>query len=92
VHCRTFLTKAEADGLLSQGLCQRVTYQNVLVFDENGPIGKTLHFPNECARHKILDMLGDFALSPFDWVGEFDAHCSGHQLNADCVKYLISNS
>ncbi|MCL2303831.1 MAG: UDP-3-O-acyl-N-acetylglucosamine deacetylase [Planctomycetaceae bacterium] len=90
VSCRTFLTKTEADALLSQGLCQRVTYKNVLVFDENGPIGNSLYFPNECARHKVLDMLGDFALSPFELVGEFDAHCSGHQLNADCLTYLIT--
>ena len=89
--CRTFLTKAEADYLLSKGLCQRVTYQNVLVFDESGPIENELHFFNECARHKVLDMLGDLALSPFELIGEFDAHCSGHQLNADCLEYLITN-
>jgi len=91
VNCRTFLTKAEADALLSQGLCQRVTYQNALVFGDNGPIDNVLHYPNECARHKVLDMLGDFALVPFDLIGEFDAHCSGHQLNADCVKFLMTN-
>ena len=89
--CRTFLTKTEADALLSMGLCQRVTYKNVLVFGENGPIDNTLHFANECARHKVLDMLGDFALSPFELIGEFDAHCSGHQLNADCLEYLITH-
>ena len=89
MNCRTFLTKEEAEGLLSMGLCKRVTHKNVLVFDEYGPIGNTLHFPDECARHKVLDMVGDFALAPFDWIGEFDAHCSGHQLNADCVKRIL---
>ncbi len=91
MHCRTFLTKEEADGLLSMGLCKRVTHKNVLVFNDSGPIGNALFHPDECARHKVLDMVGDFALAPFDWIGEFEAHCSGHQLNADCVRKLITN-
>lgn len=92
VRCRTFLLKSEADHLLSLGLCRRVSPREVLVFDENGPIENHLLFENECARHKVLDMVGDFSLLAFDWIGEFYGHFSGHHLNAECVKKLMEHS
>ena len=92
MNCRTFLTKSEADNLVAMGLCRRVTAQNVLVFDENGPMENSVLYQNECARHKVLDMVGDFALAPFDWIGDFDAHFSGHHLNAECVRQLFENT
>ncbi|MDR3110236.1 MAG: UDP-3-O-acyl-N-acetylglucosamine deacetylase [Planctomycetaceae bacterium] len=92
MNCRTFLTKKEADYLLSQGICQRVKPSGLLVFGENGLVDNHLHFENECARHKILDMVGDLALAPCDWVGRFVAHRSGHALNAQCVAELETAS
>lgn len=92
VACRTFLTKAEADQLLDAGLCGRVSTKDVLVFDRDGPIDNQMLFPDECARHKLLDMLGDFALGQCDWVGEFVAFRSGHQMNVDCVKKLLDKT
>ena len=93
MSCRTFLTKAEADFLLDKGLCTRVTPREVLVFgDDQQPIDNTLLFPDECARHKVLDMLGDFAFGGCDWVGEFVAYRSGHHLNIECVKELLQKT
>lgn len=92
VACRTFLTKPEADQLLDAGLCQRVSPKDVLVFDKDGPMENQMLFPEECARHKLLDMLGDFSLGQCDWVGEFVAFRSGHQMNVDCVKMLLDKT
>lgn len=93
MSCRTFLTKAEADHLLEMGLCSRVSPRDVLVFgDDQQPIDNTLLFPDECARHKVLDMLGDFALGGCDWVGEFVAYRSGHHLNVECVQELLGKT
>ena len=92
VACRTFLMKQEADQLLEAGLCSRVTPKDVLVFDHNGPIDNQLLFQDECARHKLLDMLGDFSLGQCDWVGEFVAFRSGHEMNVDCVKTLLDKT
>ena len=86
---RTFLLASEADQLKQQGLGDRVTYQDVLVFDDNGPIDNPLRFVDECARHKTLDMIGDFALSGKDLIGEFTASKSGHRLNSQMVFALI---
>lgn len=88
--CRTFLTLPEANYLREQGICSRVSVKDVLVFDQNGPIDNATIFENECARHKVLDMIGDFSLSPYDWEGEFRATKTGHQQNADALKMLLS--
>jgi UDP-3-O-acyl N-acetylglucosamine deacetylase len=86
---RTFVTKKEADWLQSQGLGKRATSSDLLVFDEHGPIDNTLRYADECVRHKALDLIGDLALSGYDLVGHFVAHCSGHRLNADLVRALL---
>ena len=86
---RTFLLVEEAEQLKQQGLGSRVTYQDVLVFDESGPIDNPLRFTDECARHKALDMIGDFALSGKDLIGEFTASKSGHRLNSQMVFALM---
>ena len=86
---RTFVLIEEAQQLKQQGLGQRVTYQDVLVFDDNGPLDNELRFANECARHKMLDMIGDFSLSGTDLIGKFTASRSGHRLNSQMVFALL---
>lgn len=90
--CRTFLTHTEAQQLLKQGLGKRVSAHDLLVFDEAGPRENHLHFENECARHKVVDLIGDFALANCDWIGTFEAHRSGHALNAACVEQLLTST
>lgn len=89
---RTYVTREEADMLRSHGLGTRATAKDVLVFDHGGPIDNALHFPNECARHKVLDMLGDLSLAGCDWIGEFTGYRSGHQLNAELLRRLLKES
>ena len=87
--CRTFMLKPEADWLLSQGLGKRATLKDLLIFDADGPIDNELRFRDECARHKMLDLVGDLALAGCDLVGSFAAHRSGHRLNAELVRVLL---
>ena len=87
---RTFLLKEEAEWLIAQGLGTRTTSKDLLIFDQNGPIENELRFPDECVRHKVLDLIGDLALAGCDLVGHFVAHRSGHRLNADLVRVLLS--
>ena len=89
---RTFIAKQEADALLAQGLCQRVTPQNVLVLTNTGPLENNFLYENECARHKTLDMIGDFALLGYDLVGTFESFRGGHSLNAECVRQLLDRT
>ena len=59
---RTFVTEREAKELRAAGLGAHLSYQDVLVIGKEGPIENRFRFPDECVRHKILDLLGDFAL------------------------------
>ena len=64
--------------------------RRVLVFGPEGPIDNTLRFPDECVRHKTLDLIGDLALCGCDIVGQIVAYRSGHRLNADLVRALLT--
>ncbi len=86
---RTFLMLQEAEWLRSSGLGTRVTYQDLLVFDDERPIDNRLRFDDECVRHKTLDMVGDLALAGCDVIGHVVAHRSGHRLNAELVAALL---
>lgn len=83
---RTFVLEAEAQGLRAQGYGRRTTARDLLIFGAQGVIDNTLRSADECARHKILDCLGDFSLIGCDLAGCFDAHRSGHALNAELIR------
>ena len=87
---RTFLLRAEAEALRKAGIGARTTEADLLIFGPDGVEGNALRFPDECARHKVLDMVGDFALLGMDVVGHVVAHRSGHLLNAALVRALIA--
>lgn len=87
--CRTFLLASEAEALRSQGLGARVTNRDLLVFDDDGPMDNKLRFPNECARHKALDVLGDLALAGRRLAGRIVACRSGHRLHAELTRQLV---
>lgn len=87
---RTFVLKSEADQMLSAGIGQRVSTQDLIVFGDHGPIDTELRFEDECVRHKTLDMVGDLALSGIDLIGEFEAYRTGHRLNAELVRELLA--
>jgi UDP-3-O-[3-hydroxymyristoyl] N-acetylglucosamine deacetylase / 3-hydroxyacyl-[acyl-carrier-protein] dehydratase len=86
---RTFLLEAEARAMQQAGLGRRLSPADLLIFGPHGPIGNQLRFPDECVRHKILDMVGDLALLGRDLAGHVVAHRSGHLLNAELVRGLL---
>lgn len=48
----------------------------------------TLHFPNEAARHKLLDVIGDLALAGTRIKGKVIANKPGHFVNTQFAKKL----
>lgn len=48
----------------------------------------TLHYPNEAARHKLLDVIGDLALIGTRIKGMVIANKPGHQINTNFAKKL----
>ncbi len=90
--CRTFLLQQEAEIMQAEGLGQRVSSRDLLIFDEHGPIENPLLFPDECVRHKALDLIGDLALVGRPIQGRVVAYKSGHQLNGALAAALVSQS
>lgn len=48
----------------------------------------TLHYPNEAARHKLLDVVGDLALVGIRIKGKVIANKPGHHVNTQFAKKL----
>lgn len=89
---RTFLLRTEAEQFRAAGLGTHLTYQDVLVIGEDGPIENVFRFPNECVRHKILDLLGDLRLAGRPIVGYVYARKSGHSLNHELARRLCEQN
>lgn len=54
----------------------------------------SLHFPDECGRHKLLDLIGDFTLIGTRIKGRVVADKSGHKINtavARIVREMVKN-
>lgn len=88
--CRTFLLEGEAAMLRSQGIGRNVNFGELLVFGPRGPIDNVLHRADEPARHKILDLVGDLALTGFDLAGHVVAYRSGHSLNVELARQILA--
>jgi UDP-3-O-[3-hydroxymyristoyl] N-acetylglucosamine deacetylase/3-hydroxyacyl-[acyl-carrier-protein] dehydratase len=86
---RTFLLEPEAEELRASGFGSHLTHADLLVFGDAGPIDNRLRFPDECVRHKILDVLGDLLLLGRPIVGRIYARKSGHALNHAMVRALL---
>lgn len=87
---RTFVTAEEADRLIAAGLGRHVTRAEILVFGDAGLEENTLRWPDECARHKALDLVGDLQLAGRPVHAVVRACRSGHRLNARFVRALLA--
>ena len=48
----------------------------------------TLHFPDECGRHKLLDLIGDLRLCGGFLRAKIDAYKPGHSINTAAAKIV----
>jgi UDP-3-O-[3-hydroxymyristoyl] N-acetylglucosamine deacetylase/3-hydroxyacyl-[acyl-carrier-protein] dehydratase len=83
---RTFCLKEEAEALRAAGFGKGANFENTVVMGPEGAIQNKLRFEDECARHKVLDLLGDLYLLGSHLRAHVIAIKSGHPLN---VKLLL---
>lgn len=88
VFSRTFVLEAEARAFLAQGMGQRLSFQDLLVYGPNGVIDNQLRADDECVRHKILDCIGDLAMLGCDLSAHVMCRRTGHRQNADLVRAI----
>ncbi len=86
---RTFVFQHEVEALRAAGLGKGANPQNTLVVGPDGPQENTLHWDDELARHKILDLIGDISNAGVDLDAHIIATRSGHALNMALVKRLL---
>lgn len=85
---RTFALASDIEKLRSAGLAKGGNLENAVVFDQEKYHNENLYYPNEVARHKLLDLLGDIALSGRRIVGHVWAWRAGHQSHVRFVQKL----
>jgi len=84
---RTFGYLHEVEALRSAGLARGGSLENALVFAPDGPL-TPLRWPSEVVRHKVLDLVGDFALLGARPCCEVVSIKSGHRLHAQAALAL----
>ena len=87
---RTFVLESEAKALQERGLGKGATTENTLVIGADGPLQNRLRFPDEYARHKVLDLVGDLFLLGADLKAHVAAVRTGHAGNALLVRKLAA--
>ncbi len=85
---RSFLLEMEAKQFQARGIGTHIGPRDILVIDTNGPIENAYRWPNECVRHKIVDLIGDLTLVGRPVIGRIVAYKSGHALNQQLVRKL----
>jgi UDP-3-O-acyl-N-acetylglucosamine deacetylase len=85
---RTFGFVDEIRALESAGLGQGGQLGNFILIGESGIVNTRLRFPEELARHKILDLLGDLYLLGMPLHASVRAFKTGHRHNVALVREL----
>lgn len=88
---RTFCFYHEIEYLVSQGLIKGGSLENAVVIGDGVIYSKErLRFPDEFARHKVLDIIGDLCLVGKHLRAHVIAMRSGHELNVEVARKLAA--
>ena len=91
-RARTFALAADVEQLRAAGLALGGSLDNAVVVDDATVLNPGgLRMPDEFARHKLLDAVGDLALAGGALHGHFVAHRSGHALNNALLRAVFAD-
>ncbi len=89
---RTFGFTNEIDMLRKANLALGGSLDNAIVLTPDGMLNESpLRFADEFVRHKILDIIGDFALLGMPVLGKITAEKSGHAVHAALMSKLLKS-
>jgi UDP-3-O-[3-hydroxymyristoyl] N-acetylglucosamine deacetylase len=86
---RTFGWREDEKKLRDMGLIRGATEESVIVLNRRGVLNGDLRFPDEFARHKVLDLIGDLALAGHHILGHVVAERAGHAMHTALVSRLL---
>jgi UDP-3-O-[3-hydroxymyristoyl] N-acetylglucosamine deacetylase len=91
-RARTFGCMNDVAGLWSAGFALGASFENTVVFDEERLLNtEGLRYADECARHKVLDVVGDLALAGLPLLGAYHSVRGGHKVNHAVLKALLAD-
>lgn len=91
-RARTFGFLNDVARLWSAGFALGSSFQNSVVFDAERLLNpEGLRYVDECARHKVLDVVGDLALAGLPLLGAFRSVRGGHKLNHAVLTALLAD-
>jgi UDP-3-O-[3-hydroxymyristoyl] N-acetylglucosamine deacetylase len=91
-RARTFGCLNDVARLWSAGFALGASFENSVVFDETRLLNtEGLRYSDECARHKVLDVIGDLALAGLPLLGAFRSVRGGHKLNHAVLTALMAD-
>jgi UDP-3-O-[3-hydroxymyristoyl] N-acetylglucosamine deacetylase len=89
---RTFGWESDLDQMRNMGLIRGASLENAVCFTPNGVMNpEGLRAPDECCRHKALDLIGDLALLGRPLLGHVIAERAGHAMHAALVARIMSD-
>ena len=89
---RTFGFLKDYDKLRTLGLVKGGSLSNAIVVDDHRILNDGgLRSRDEFAKHKVLDAIGDLYLLGHNLIGSFAAKKSGHYLNNQLLKKLLTD-
>ncbi len=89
---RTFGFTEEIEMLRKANLAIGGSLDNAIVVTPEGMLNEhPLRFADEFVRHKILDIIGDFALLGMPILGKIIAEKSGHSVHASLMSKLLKS-
>lgn len=86
---RTFGFESEVKGLLARGLARGGSLKNAVVLTRDGMLNKKLRFPDECARHKVLDFIAALAFCEKPVQAHFIVYRSGHEFDLKFISHFL---
>ncbi len=89
---RTFGFEYELHQMRNMGLIRGASLDNAVCFDRESILNPGgLRFPDECCRHKALDLIGDLALIGKPLLGHVIAEKAGHAMHFALVNRIMSD-
>jgi UDP-3-O-[3-hydroxymyristoyl] N-acetylglucosamine deacetylase len=91
-RARTFGFVRDLEKLLPMGLCRGSSLENSVAIQDDRVLNpEGLRFTDEFVRHKLLDAIGDLALSGAPLVARYRSYRGGHRLNHLALKTLFAD-
>lgn len=91
-RARTFGFLKDVEFLLANNFARGSSLDNAVVLTDDGIMNmEGTRWSDEFVRHKILDSVGDLALSGYAIEGCYRSHKGGHKLNFTMLKALFAD-